>query len=106
MASSYESGRVGLLLVDLVNENFSEDGKAYAIYASEYERLGTIGNLRKLIAGVRRHKDIPVFYSKTSFTDEDYSTWKHVSGMHRKMFDNRLFEAPSSTRSWLPGQEM
>ncbi|MFJ9914971.1 cysteine hydrolase family protein [Actinacidiphila glaucinigra] len=93
MASSYERGRVGLLLVDLVNENFSEDGKAYAIYASEYERLGTIGNLRKLIAGVRRHKDIPIFYSKTSFTDEDYSTWRHVSGMHRKMFDNRLFEA-------------
>ncbi|MFB7289752.1 cysteine hydrolase family protein [Actinacidiphila glaucinigra] len=93
MPSDYERGRVGLLLVDLVNENFSKDGKAYAIYASEYERLGTIDNLGKLIAGVRRHKEIPVFYSKTAFTDEDYSTWKHVSGMHREMFDHRLFEA-------------
>ncbi|MFD8077841.1 cysteine hydrolase family protein [Streptomyces sp. NPDC059718] len=93
MPSTYERGRVGLLLVDLVNENFSKDGKAYAIYAPEYERLGTIDNLRRLVAGVRRHKDIPVFYSTTAFTREDYATWKHVSGMHREMFDNRLFEA-------------
>ncbi|MFD9688986.1 cysteine hydrolase family protein [Kitasatospora sp. NPDC059146] len=93
MASTYEHGRVGLLLVDLVNENFSKDGKAYSIYAPEYERLGTIDNLKKLIAGVRRHKDVPVFYSTTSFTDEDYSTWKHVSGIHRQMFDSRMFGA-------------
>lgn len=90
---AYERGRVGLLLVKPVNENFSEDGKAYSLYAPEYERLGTIGDLEKLIAGVRRHKDIPVFYSRTAFTDEDYSSWKHVFGIHRQMFDNRLFEA-------------
>ncbi|WP_433455326.1 cysteine hydrolase family protein [Streptomyces sp. CA-142005] len=84
---------MGLLLVDLVNENFSEDGKAYSVYAPEYERLGTIENLKKLIAGVRRHKDVPVFYSRTAFADEDYSSWKHVSGIHRQMFDSRLFEA-------------
>ncbi|GGO41642.1 cysteine hydrolase family protein [Streptomyces lasiicapitis] len=93
MASDYEHGRVGLLLVDLVNENFSKDGKAYSTYAPEYERLGTIGNLKKLIAGVRRHKDVPVFYSTTAFTDEDYSTWRHVSGIHRQMFDNQMFQA-------------
>lgn len=91
--SDYERGRVGLLLVDLVNENFSKDGKAYSVYAPEYERLGTIEHLKKLITGVRRHKDVPVFYSRTAFTDEDYSSWKHVSGIHRQMFDNRLFEA-------------
>ncbi len=33
MATDYERGRVGLLLVDLVNENFSEDGNAYSVYA-------------------------------------------------------------------------
>ncbi|MGW0084277.1 cysteine hydrolase family protein [Streptomyces sp. NPDC003393] len=91
--SDYERGRVGLLLVDLVNENFSKDGKAYSVYAPEYERLGTIEHLKRLITGVRRHKDVPVFYSRTALTDEDYSSWKHVSGIHRQMFDNRLFEA-------------
>lgn len=93
MASDYERGRVGLLLVDPVNENFSEDGKAYSIYAPEYERLGTIEHLKELIAGVRRHGNIPLFYSTTAYTDADYSSWKHVSGIHRQMFDNRLFEA-------------
>ncbi|MET8545645.1 isochorismatase family cysteine hydrolase [Kitasatospora sp. NPDC004799] len=84
---------MGLLLVDLVNENFSVDGKGYPIYAPEYERLGTIGHLKRLIAGVRRHRDVPVLYSTTSFTDEDYTSWRHVSGIHRQMFDSRMFEA-------------
>ncbi|MEW2289473.1 isochorismatase family cysteine hydrolase [Streptomyces sp. NPDC047841] len=84
---------MGLLLIDLVNENFSVDGKAYPIYAPEFERLGTIDNLKKLVAGVRQHKDIPVFYSTTSFSDEDYSSWKHVSGIHRQLFSQRMFEA-------------
>ncbi|CAM5408183.1 isochorismatase [Streptomyces spiroverticillatus] len=93
MTTPYESGRVGLLLVDLVNENFSKDGKAHSIYAPEFQRLGTIDHLKRLVAGVRRHEDVPVFYSTTAFTDEDYSTWRHVSGIHRQMFDNRMFEA-------------
>jgi nicotinamidase-related amidase len=99
MASDYERGRVGLLLVDLVNENFSEDGKGYAVYAPEYERLGTIDALKKLIAGVRQRGDIPLLYSTTAFTDADYTSWKHVSGIHRQMFDKRMFEAGTwSTR--------
>ncbi|MEI5098325.1 isochorismatase family cysteine hydrolase [Streptomyces sp. PmtG] len=93
MASTYEPGRVGLLLVDLVNENFSKDGKAYPIYAPEYERLDTVNSLKKLIAEVRRHEDVPVFYSRTSFTEEDYTAWRHVSGIHRQMFDSRMFTA-------------
>ncbi|MEU6602984.1 cysteine hydrolase family protein [Streptomyces flaveolus] len=84
---------MGVLLVDLVNENFSEDGKGYTIYAPEYERLGTIDSLKKLIAGVRQRGNIPLFYSTTAFSDEDYSSWKHVSGIHRQMFDNRMFTA-------------
>ena len=93
MASDYEYGRVGLLLIDPVNENFSENGKAYSTYAPEYERLGTIENLKKLIAGVRKHEEITIFYSSTAFTEDDYSSWEHVSGIHRQMFGNRLFEA-------------
>ncbi|GGV12100.1 isochorismatase family cysteine hydrolase [Streptomyces spectabilis] len=93
MANTYEPGRVGLLLVDLVNENFSKDGKAYSIYAPEYERLDTVNSLKKLITGVRRQEDVPVFYSRTSFTEEDYTAWRHVSGIHRQMFDSRMFTA-------------
>jgi nicotinamidase-related amidase len=102
MATVYERGRVGLLLVDLVNEDFSEDGNAYSVYAPEFERLGTIDSLKKLIAGVRQRKDIPIFYSRTSFTDEDYSSWKHVSGIHRQMFDNRLFRADTWNTEFYP----
>jgi nicotinamidase-related amidase len=92
MWGNYERGRVGLLLIDTVNENFSEQGKAYEIYRPEFERLGTFENLKRLIAGSRR-LDVPVFFAATSFTEADYTTWKHLSGMHRQMFEKRLFEA-------------
>ncbi|MFI5606311.1 cysteine hydrolase family protein [Amycolatopsis sp. NPDC051903] len=101
--TSYEHGRVGLLLIDLVNENFSEDGKAYATYAPEYERLGTIENLKRLVDGVREHANVPIFYSSTAFTDADYQSWKHVSGIHRQMFDKRLFEAGTWNAEFFAG---
>ena len=26
-----------------------------------------------------------------SYTEEDYTSWKHISGVHHEMFDNRVF---------------
>jgi len=101
MSGKYELGRVGLLLIDTVNETFSEDGKAYGIYQNEYERLGTFENLKRLISGARRH-EIPLFFSSTSFTEADYTTWKHLSGMHQQMFEKRLFQADTWNTEFHP----
>jgi nicotinamidase-related amidase len=88
----YERGRVGLLLIDTVNENFSEQGKAYDLYKSEFERLGTRENIARLSAGARsRH--VPVFFSVMSYTETDYTSWKYLCGMHRQVFEKRMFEA-------------
>ncbi|MET7636809.1 hypothetical protein ACWD8L_41105 [Streptomyces sp. NPDC005133] len=73
-AHRYEPGRVGLLLIDTMNDVFSEDGKAYPTFKEEFERIGTFENLKRLLAG-----------------EADYTSWKHISGVHHEMFDNRLF---------------
>jgi nicotinamidase-related amidase len=101
MPSDYERGRTGLLLIDTVNENFSEKGKAYSGYKEEFDRIGTFENLKRLLAGARS-QSMPVFFAPMSYTEEDYTTWRHVSGIHREMFENRMFEAGSWNADFHP----
>jgi nicotinamidase-related amidase len=101
MSSDYEPGRIGLLLIDTVNENFSEKGKAYPDFKEEFRRIGTFENLKQLLAGARRQR-MPVFFAPMSYTEEDYTAWKHLSGIHHEMFDNRLFEAGSWNADFHP----
>lgn len=91
---SYEPGQIGLLLIDTVNEIFSERGKIYLDYKEEFERIGTFENLKHLLAGTRE-LGIPVFFAPMAYTEDDYTSWKHISGIHHEMFSNRLFEAGS-----------
>ncbi|WP_431964941.1 cysteine hydrolase family protein [Actinacidiphila sp. bgisy160] len=92
--TSYEPGRIGLLLIDTVNELFSEKGKGYPEFKDEFDRIGTFENLKRLLAGARE-QGLPVFFAPMSYTEEDYTSWKHLSGIHQEMFDNRMFEAGS-----------
>lgn len=89
-AHRYEPGRVGLLLIDTMNDVFSEDGKAYPTFRGEFERIGTFEILKRLLAGARE-QGFPVFFAPMSYTEDHYTSWKHISGVHHEMFDNRLF---------------
>ncbi len=90
--ASAVSAPIGLVLIDTVNEILSEQGKGYPGFKEEFERIGTLENLKRLLAGFRA-KQYPAFFSPMSFTDEEYTNWKHRSGIHHMMFDNRMFEA-------------
>ncbi|MGN9812847.1 cysteine hydrolase family protein [Micromonospora sp. BQ11] len=92
--TAYETGRIGLLLIDTVNELFSEGGKAYPGFKEEFDRIGTFANIRRLLTGARA-QGFPIFFAPMSYTQSDYTTWKHLSGIHREMYDNRMFEAGS-----------
>ncbi|MFD8006235.1 cysteine hydrolase family protein [Streptomyces mirabilis] len=92
--TDYEAGRIGLLLIDTVNEVFAEGGKGYPNFREEFDRIGTFENIKRLLAGARA-QGIPIFFAPMSYTEEDYSSWKHLSGIHREMFDNRMFAAGS-----------
>ena len=49
----YEPGRIGLLLIDTVNEVFSEGGKGYPNFKDEFERIGTRENITRLLTHAR-----------------------------------------------------
>ncbi|WP_246040884.1 cysteine hydrolase family protein [Streptomyces cadmiisoli] len=93
-STPYEPGRVGLLLIDTTNEVFHENGKGYPFYKAEFDRIGTFENLKRLLAGARE-LGIPVFFAPMSYTEEDYTTWKHPAGIHQVMFENRMFQEGS-----------
>ncbi|WP_078864850.1 MULTISPECIES: cysteine hydrolase family protein [unclassified Streptomyces] len=92
--TSTTTAPIGLVLIDTVNEIFSEQGKGHAGFEAEFERIGTLGNLKRLLAGFR-DSGFPAFFSPMSYTDEEYANWKYKSGIHHMMFDNRMFEAGS-----------
>ncbi|MEH0934508.1 cysteine hydrolase family protein [Micromonospora psammae] len=92
--NAYETGRIGLLLIDTVNELFAEGGKGYLEFKEEFDRIGTFANIKRLLTGARA-QEFPVFFAPMSYTESDYTTWKHLSGIHQEMYDNRMFEAGS-----------
>jgi len=92
--TAYESGRTGLLLIDTVNDIFSAGGKGYPNFKEEFDRIGTLENIKHLRAGARE-QGILVFFAPMSYTEEDYTSWTHLSGIHREMYGSRMFEAGS-----------
>jgi nicotinamidase-related amidase len=90
----YEPKATGLVLIDTVNDIFSENGKGYSLFKDEFARIGVLDNLVRLLAGARERK-MPIFFCPMSYTEEDFTTWKHLSGIHQEMYEKRLFEAGS-----------
>ncbi|WP_433570259.1 cysteine hydrolase family protein [Streptomyces sp. CA-251247] len=87
----YPLEATGVLLIDTVNEVFAEKGKGYPQYKEEFARIGVVENLKHLLAGARRY-GLHIFFSGMSYSDDEYSNWRHKSGIHQAMFENRLFE--------------
>jgi nicotinamidase-related amidase len=93
-STMYEPKATGLVLIDTVNDIFSENGKGYSLFKDEFARIGVLDNLVRLLAGARERK-MPIFFCPMSYTEEDFTTWKHLSGIHQEMYEKRLFEAGS-----------
>ncbi len=96
----YNPKTTGLVLIDVVNEFLADGGKAYPLVKDALAKFGTIENLKRLVS-TAREREIPIFYSGMSYTDEDYKTWKYQSGVHKIMFQQRMFEAGSWGADWL-----
>jgi nicotinamidase-related amidase len=93
-SNTYDKQLTGLVLIDTVNEIFSPGGKGHEGLKSELQRIGVFENLKRLLGGARERR-IKTFFAPMAYTEEDYTTWRHLSGIHREMFDNRMFEEGS-----------
>jgi nicotinamidase-related amidase len=90
----YEARSTGLVLIDTVNDIFSESGKGYPLFKDEFARINVLENLVRLLAGARE-RQMSIFFCPMSYTEEDFTTWKHLSGIHQEMYEKRMFEAGS-----------
>lgn len=97
----YNPKTTGLVLIDVVNDFLAENGKAYPLVKDALHKIGTIENIKKML-DTARENEIAIFYSGMSYTDLDYNTWQYPSGIHKKMFEKRMFEAGSWGADWLP----
>jgi nicotinamidase-related amidase len=63
---AYEPKATGLVLIDTVNDIFSENGKGYSLFKDEFARIGVLENLVRLLAGARE-RQMPIFFCPMSY---------------------------------------
>lgn len=92
----FPRGRTALLVIDPVNDFLSEGGAGWEMTKDTVEMNNVIGNLKRVIEGVRR-TNIPVLFGPMAYTAEDYAG-EHLhrrSGINRVMFELKMFLAGS-----------
>ena len=93
---SFPPNRTALLIIDPVNDFLSEGGADWEMTKTTVEMNDVIGNLKRLIDGVRE-LGIPVLFGPMAYTEEDYAN-EHLhkrSGINRYMFEKKMFLAGS-----------
>jgi ureidoacrylate peracid hydrolase len=88
--------RTALLVIDPVNDFLSEGGAAWDLTRGTVRKHDVVGHLAAAIAGARE-RGIPVLFAPMAFTLEDYAKEElhRRSGIHRIMFERRMFLAGS-----------
>ncbi|MDH4553821.1 cysteine hydrolase [Pseudomonas sp. BN417] len=99
---SYPREGTGLLLVDPYNDFLSEGGKLNGLAKPVAEAVGTLDNLRKVLAAVRK-AGIQVFYvPHHRARPNDFRTWKHPSPYQLGASRAQVFAAGSWGGEWHP----
>ncbi|MDH4612176.1 isochorismatase family cysteine hydrolase [Pseudomonas sp. BN102] len=97
---SYPREGTGLLLVDPYNDFLSEGGKLNGLAKPVAEAVGTLDNLRKVLAAVRK-AGIQVFYvPHHRARPNDFKTWKHPSPYQLGASRAQVFAAGSWGGEW------
>ncbi|MFN2433624.1 MAG: cysteine hydrolase family protein [Gemmatimonadota bacterium] len=92
----FSPDRTALLVIDPVNDFLSEGGAGWEMTKGTVQKHDVIGNLRRAIEGARA-RGISVLFGPMAYTEEDYSDeeLQRRSGIHRMMFERRMFLAGS-----------
>lgn len=99
---SYPREGTGLLLVDPYNDFLSEGGKLNGLAKPVAEAVGTLDNLRKVLAAVRK-AGIQVFYvPHHRARPNDFKTWKHPNPYQLGASRAQVFAAGSWGGEWHP----
>src|SRR5882724_8670113 len=88
--ATYPTDVSALILVDLLNDFLSKEGKIYSRIAEQYEKVQFIPNLTRLLAGARA-KGLQIVYAppglnEHSFEDVKYRPERMVPAMENHIF--------------------
>lgn len=101
-STSYAAGDTGLLLVDPYNDFLSEGGKLYGLAEAVATTVGTLANLRAIVAAVRKN-DIQVFYvPHHRARPNDIQHWRHASPYQLGASRAQVFAVDSWGGQWHP----
>lgn len=99
---NYARDKTGLLLVDPYNDFLSEGGKLSDMARPVAEAVGTLHNLRQVVAAVRA-AGIQVFYVPHHRSRPgDFQHWKHASPYQLGARQLQVFAAGSWGGEWHP----
>jgi len=93
---TYQPERTVLLVIDPVNDFLSEGGAGWEMTKGTVKKNDVVENLRRLIAGARKH-GVPVVFGPMAYTEDDYADQElqRRSGINRLMFEHKMFQAGS-----------
>ncbi len=83
-------------MIDPVNDFLSEGGAAWEMTKSTVKKNDVVARLQRLIAA-SRDAGVPVLFAPMAYTQEDYLDHglARRSGIHRLMFETKMFLAGS-----------
>ncbi|MFE2599464.1 isochorismatase family cysteine hydrolase [Streptomyces sp. NPDC059396] len=88
----YPQGRTALIIIDATNDFISEGGKAWPAMKDVVEAVGTLPNMRRLLAAARE-AGLHVMHAPMETQPWDYVPWQHKTPSHEQMADAQLFQA-------------
>lgn len=100
--ATYSPADTGLLLVDPYNDFLSEGGKLHGMAKAVADRVGTLANLKVVLAAVRQ-AGIQVFYvPHHRARPDDFQSWKHASPYQLGAARAQVFAFGSWGGEWHP----
>jgi nicotinamidase-related amidase len=101
-ASSYVPAHTGLLLVDPYNDFLSEGGKLHGRAQPVADSVGTLANLKAVVAAVRK-AGMQIFYVPHHRAEPDeLARWKHPSPYQQRASNAQVFAVGSWGGEWHP----
>ncbi|HEY0278849.1 MAG TPA: isochorismatase family cysteine hydrolase [Solirubrobacterales bacterium] len=88
----YPRGQTALIVIDATNDFISEGGKAWPQMKEVAEAVGTLPNMRRVLAAART-AGLHVMHAPMETQPWDYGPWQHRTPSHEAMNHAQLFQA-------------
>lgn len=86
----YDPRATALVLVDVLNEFFADEGKINPMIRPMLDKLGTIPTLRRLVEGARA-AGVAIAYAPHGLDEHSFEDVKHLNPRLQMAVDNRVF---------------